>query len=644
MDKKDRFITRDKEELLERNARKNMELQRIVRRQQIELDTLKKQYKQKCIDYDTVTNAFFWKVSGPIRSLMDRVKHGPAEHGAAPVPPRRPDANIDLSDTYREERLKAQRETVFEKDILFSIIVPLYNTPDVFLREMIDSVRNQTYGNWELCMADGSDSSHGYVGEICRRYQEEDPRIRYRKLDQNYGISGNTNACLEMAEGTYIGLFDHDDLLHPSALFEVMKAITETGADFVYTDELTFLSPDTTTIITAHQKPDFAPDNLRANNYICHFSVFSRALLGQTELFRSAYDGSQDHDLILRLTERAENIVHIPEFLYFWRSHPQSTSQDIESKEYAINAGQRAVHDSVERMGYRCTVDSSYAFPTIYEIQYALKEHPPVSIVIPFGDNIEQLKHCISDIFEKTIYPWIEIVAVGNEPADEAVRTKLQEIDGMDGISVCLGKTEDNVYALKNLGAAEAAGDILIFLDALCEIAAQDWIEQLLMYVQRPDVGAAGGILYSTSDRIVSGPMMLGKHAEHPAGIVFGGNPRGTIGYMGRICYAQNCTAVSGAFMMVRRDRFKEAGGFDAAYQTVLGDIDFCLRLRKGGYLNVWNPLAELMIQREALSDGAGSEELAMDKAYFCKLWSTELEKRDRYYNDANGLFDIQWI
>ena len=228
-----------------------------------------------------------------------------------------------------KKRGREETAFVFNKDIKFSVLVPLYNTPKKFLEEMIRSVQYQTYGNWELCLADGSDGEHDFVERYCLRAAEADSRIKYKKLTENKGISENTNECIKMASGDYIALFDHDDVLHPSALFECMKAICNNDADYVYTDEATFLGNSKSTILSFHFKPDFAYDNLLANNYICHFSVFKASLIDKVGMFRHKYDGSQDHDIILRLTNAAKNVVHIPKLLYFWRSHANSVAMDI---------------------------------------------------------------------------------------------------------------------------------------------------------------------------------------------------------------------------------------------------------------------------------------------------------------------------
>ena len=250
-----------------------------------------------------------------------------------------------------EETLKGQRETKLPGNMRFSVIVPLYNTPLTLLRETVDSVVNQSYENWELCLADGSDAAHGEVGDYCRERARTDPRILYHKLEKNLGISGNSNAALEMAGGEYIALFDHDDLLRADALFEMAKAIHETGADFLYSDEMIFETPKIHKVLGIRFKPDFTPEDLLTNNFICHLTVFRRELLEKTGGFRPDYDGSQDHDLVLRLTAAAQRIQHIPKVLYFWRSVPGSVAADIHMKEYAIDAGRRAVETFLRNKG-----------------------------------------------------------------------------------------------------------------------------------------------------------------------------------------------------------------------------------------------------------------------------------------------------
>lgn len=424
----------------------------------------------------------------------------------------------------RLPRPAAQEETV-----LFSLLVPLYNTPEPFLREMIASVQGQFYSRWQLCLADGSDKEHGRVEEICREYAARDPRILYRRLPQNLGISGNTNECLKMAAGAYIALFDHDDLLHPRALYEAARAIREQGADFVYTDEATFLSPDRARITLLHYKPDFSPDNLLANNYICHFTVFAAGLLRGMEAFRSAYDGSQDHDLILRLTAQARKIAHIPQILYLWRAHPQSTASGVGVKSHAMDASQRAIRD--------------FLFPQAVEIS-----------TVREGLNIYRISWpLMADVRDVTVISAAEAGAI-----NRAVR--------------------------------ECGTDYVLLLSPQAEPLEDESIRAMLMYAQRPDVGAVGAKLHHQG-RITHAGVAVGIDGKRPVDYPYRGKPADEVGYMGRLSYAQDVTAVSGQCLMLRRALLEELGGLDEG-SAGLWDIDLCLRLREAGYLNVFTPFA----------------------------------------------------
>ena len=303
---------------------------------------------------------------------------------------------------YTEEELEHQKCVSFPNAVTFSILVPLYNTPEKFLREMIESVTTQTYGKWQLCLADGSDADHGDVEQICREYMALDERICYRKLEKNLGISGNTNACIEMATGEYIALFDHDDLLHPSALYEMMMAICRQQADFIYTDEDLFRETPADAYCPNY-KPDFAPDTLRSYNYICHFTAFSRELLDQVGGFRSEFDGSQDYDIILRLTEKAKHVVHIPKVLYYWRNHADSTASDVSAKPYTMTAAKKALTEHLQRVGLKGEV-SDAAAPTTYRIKYEIVGEPLVSIIVYRPEGDENTQRCMKSIQEKTLY------------------------------------------------------------------------------------------------------------------------------------------------------------------------------------------------------------------------------------------------
>lgn len=542
--------------------------------------------------------------------------------------------SMELSEADREEQQKYK----FDRDIKISILVPLYNTPIEFLEGMISSVTAQTYGNWELCLADGSDKEHRSVGSAVKKLAAKDKRIRYKKLDKNLGISENTNACIDMASGDYIALFDHDDLLHPEALFDVMKAICEKNADFVYTDEAVFESPDITKITNVHFKPDYAIDTLRSNNYICHFSVFSRELLTKAGRFRSECDGSQDHDLILRLTHHASKVIHIPKVLYFWRSHPLSVAQDIDSKPYVGKAGQKAVSDSITKMGLKGTVESSAEFPSIYRIRYDIHCKDKVSIIIAVKNHYDRLVHCIDSIYEKTAYENFEIIIIDTGAMKDIAPGYQKKIMKHKHIKVISADKSCSYSASLNKGALAAEGRYYLFLNYDTQIIESQWIEELMMYVQREDVGAAGGLLYYTDDTVRHAGIVLGMGKQGTAGRSFYRCPKQSLGYMGRMCYAQNVTAVSAEMMLVKKTVFWEVRGFDEEFSDAYGDIDFCMRIRAKGYLIVWTPYAKAYhLTSPAESEKASLSDESCER--FRKRWKKELEQGDPYFN-PNFLLD----
>ncbi|HOO26820.1 MAG TPA: glycosyltransferase [Lachnospiraceae bacterium] len=551
------------------------------------------------------------------------------------------------------ETVKAQRNTEFSKNIKFSILVPLYNTPEKFLREMLASVENQTYQNWELCLADGSDGEHADVGRICAEFAAQDEkaagsagfsesRVKYVKLAENLGISGNTNACFALATGEYIGLFDHDDLLHPCALYEYMKVICEQNADYIYCDETTFCGSSIDHMITLHFKPDFAIDNLRANNYICHFSVFSKELLAQTGFFRSEFDGSQDHDMILRLTMAAKKIVHVPMILYYWRSHAGSVAADINAKTYAIDAAKGAVSAHLTACGFeKFKIESSRAFETIFRIRYHLTEKPLISILIPNKDHVGDLRRCMDSIIERTSYENHEIIIIENNSTDPDTFSYYEALEKHPSVRVVTFKGSFNYSSVNNYGAQFAAGRYLVFLNNDTKVVTRSWLEELLMYAQRQDIGAVGCMLYYEDYSIQHAGIVLGLGAHRTAGHSHYKMSKDNLGYMGRLCYAQNVSAVTGACMMTKKVLFDELGGFSEEFAVALNDVDYCLRLRERGYLNVFTPFAELFHYESKsrgtdVSDQATKENAARydrESELFRNKWKTVLEAGDPYFN-----------
>lgn len=601
---------------------------------------------------DRIKNNPLWKASKPLRQTMHwglrnyrRVRNlgGPKGiarklrqkkieseakklHGTASFP--------------TPEQAAAQRDTKFERTVKISILVPLWNNQREFQIQMLESVMNQTYQNWELCLADGSDEEHSYIGEICREYAARaDGRIIYRKLDKNGGISGNTNECVKLATGEYIGLFDQDDILHPSALYEYVKVINEQGADYIYCDETTFKGDSINNMITLHFKPDFAPDNLRANNYICHFSVFSRTLLEGTELFRSGFDGSQDHDMILRLTANARKVVHVPKLLYYWRSHKASTASDISAKPYAIAAAKGAVADNLTRCGFKnFEIKSTRAFDTIFEIKYEILGEDRISILIPNRDHADDLRRCIDSIRERSTYENYEIIVIENNSSDRAVFAYYETLKKQKNITVVTYDGEFNYAKINNFGARHASGKYLLLLNNDTQVISMNWLEALLMYAQRPDVGAVGAKLYYGDRTIQHAGVVIGLGAHRTAGHTHYKINYDNLGYMGKLCYAQNVSAVTGACLMVRKSIYDALGGLDEQFAVALNDVDFCLRIREKGYLNVFTPFAELYHFESAsrgsdIVDESKAARYEQESALFRERWKELLAKGDPYYN-----------
>ncbi len=598
-----------------------------------------------------IRNNPLWKISAPLRRVMhycirqrgrlkncgnlrgvwakikykEREREAMTRYGTASFPD--------------EKRRKEETETVFPHMVKISILVPLWNNQREFQIQMLDSVMNQTYGNWELCLADGSDDEHGYMGEICKEYAARaDGRIVYKKLEKNGGISGNTNECLKLATGEYIGLLDQDDILHPSVLYEYVKVINEQGADYIYCDETTFKNNDINKMLTMHFKPDYAVDNLRANNYICHFSVFHRHLLDGDELFRSKYDGSQDHDMILRLTDRAENIVHVPKLMYYWRSHAGSVASGIEAKTYAIDAAKGAVAEHLRNHGFgHFRITSTRAFETIFKISYQIAGSPKISIVIANKDHESDLRRCITSILEKSTYDNYEIIVVENNSETPEIWEYYEKLRGDGRVKVVTYEGSFNYSAVNNLGVREAEGEYILLLNNDTQVITVNWMEELLMYAQREDVGAVGAKLYYGDKTIQHAGVVLALGAHRTAGHSHYGQHRENLGYMGRLCYAQNVSAVTGACLMVAKELYWKVGGLDESFAVSLNDVDFCIKLREAGYLNVFTPFAELYhfesVSRGLDDQGEKAERYEEESARFRAKWKAVLEKGDPYYN-----------
>lgn len=531
--------------------------------------------------------------------------------------------------------LRKQKNTTFEYMPKISIVVPLYKTPEKYLAEMIRSVRKQSYQNWELCLSDGS-GKKSPIKEMLKKYERKDSRIKVVYHKDSLDISENTNAALNLTTGDYIAFMDHDDLIPPQTLFECVSAINRhRDADMIYTDE-DKVDMEGKKHFMPHFKPDFNIDMLRSVNYICHFCLVKRELYEKVGKLNPKFNGAQDYDFVLRCVERTNQILHIPKILYHWRSHSSSTAENPESKKYAFEAGARAIQAHYERLGIQATVQET-KHKGLYRTKYQLLEKPLVSVIIPNKDHIKDLDKCIKSLEGKNTYENIEYIIVENNSQEEetfAYYKDLEESDEKACVVYWDGKGFN--YPLINMyGVENSKGDYLLFLNNDTEIMNDDCIEELLSYCMRPEVGAVGARLYYEDGTIQHAGVIVGLGGV--AGHAFVGFEHDALGYFGRIQTAQDYSAVTAACMMVKRSVFEEVGGFDDGYAVAFNDVDLCMKIRKAGYLIVYNPYAELT-HYESKSRGYEDSEEKVKRfnseiALFHEKWDDFLEKGDPFYN-----------
>lgn len=537
---------------------------------------------------------------------------------------------------YAEER-KEQEQTVFTKDIKISVIVPLYNTPERFLRDMIESVQAQTFQNWELCMGDGSDEAHPDVERIAWEYAAKDKRIIYRRLEKNEGISGNTNACLAFANGNYVALMDHDDMLHPSALFRCATEIEKNNAEFVYTDEMTFQRDSIKKIVTLHFKPAYSPQNLNGVNYITHLIVFKKSLLDQNGVYNDAYDGSQDHDMILRLTTAAAKVSHVPEILYFWRVHPQSVSADISAKPYAIDAGRRAVHDNEARLGREAKIHSSCICATHYRLEYVLPEEPQITLIVTHYNAAKELGRLLSSLDKRTKYRKFLVTVADCGSTEEEARAFLSLL-AENGITVQRKDAEENLPRFLNRVVKETESPYVTFLDAATEIMDELWLSRLVQYEMQEQIGMTGSRLTDMYGMVEEAGYIIGLGEDGIALPIEHKNNYSAPGYMGRMYYAHNVSALSLFGAMVAKEKWEMVGGLCEALTDphYLG-IDLSLRFRAKGMQVVLNPYVIQTITKAPLEgwlpENARELHLTQDRTFMKKNWGEMLSEGDPYYN-----------
>lgn len=532
-----------------------------------------------------------------------------------------------------EEELNIQRKKKFKVEPKISIIVPMYKTKEIFFEDLIECLQNQTYSNWELCLADGSPE----INKELEKYYINEDRIKYKFLNKNDGISGNTNEALKMVTGDYIGLLDHDDVLPRFALYEIVKCINENpNVEFIYSDE-DKINETIENRGGPHFKPDFAPETLAAHNYITHFVVLKKELMAKLGGFRKEYNGAQDFDLVLRASEETDKIIHIPKILYHWRIHNESTAKVSDAKPYAYEAGKRAAHDHQIRLGRKAIVEHGEDVPGIYNIQFEVEGNPKVSILIPNKDNIKILKKCINSILEKTTYNNYEIIIIENNSENEKTFKYYEKLKENSKIKILEYKDKGFNYSkIINYGVKNCDGDFVLQLNNDTELITSDWLEKFIGYAQQKEIGAVGARLYFKDKSIQHAGIAIGIGGF--AANLFSRLPRGMRGYYGKDCLIQNLSAVTGACLFSRREIYEEVGYMDEEnFKIALNDVDFCLKIREKGYRIVYNPYIELM-HYESISRGyentpEKNERFNEEVNNFKEKWKELLKKGDPYYN-----------
>lgn len=532
-----------------------------------------------------------------------------------------------------DKQVAEQRKHKFKNNPKISIVVPMYNTPKNFFEELVDSCIRQSYTNWELCLADGSPEENKEL----RKIYSKDERIKYKFLGKNEGISGNTNEALKMVTGDYIALLDHDDLLSDYALYFVVECINNhPDVEFMYSDEDKINEKGDR--YDAYFKPDFAPDTLRCQNYICHFSIFKKELMDKLEGFRSKYDGAQDYDIFLRMSEITEpsKIRHIPRILYHWRVHSESTAKlDSNAKNYAFDNGVVAIQDHIDRLGLKGKVTPGEVGGT-YRTDYEVIGNPKVSIIIPNKDGKDILEVCIKSLLEKTTYTNYEIVIVENNSTSKEIFKFYKELEKNEKIKVVkYPETGFNYPAIINYGVKNSDGEYVVQLNNDTELITPNWLELMLGFCQRKDVGGVGVKLYYPDDTIQHAGIIVGLGGV--AGHRFKEVPKGGHGYFAKESMIENLSAVTAACIMNPRSVYEEVGYMDEGFAVAFNDVDFCLKIREKGYLIVYNPFVEFK-HYESKSRGAENTPEKIKRfqgeiARFKERWQDFLDEGDPYYN-----------
>lgn len=532
-----------------------------------------------------------------------------------------------------EETLETQRKQKFDYSPLISIAVPAYQTPVEFLRQMIESLIVQTYSNWELCIVNASPDNEE-MQKVLAEYSAGDSRVRFCNLKENLGIAENTNRAFAMAKGEFVGLLDHDDLLAPNALYEIVKILQDhPQADALYTDE-DKVTTELDEHFQPHLKPDFNLDLLRSNNYICHFFVVRKSIVEKAGGFRKEFDGAQDYDFIFRCTENAGEVLHVPEILYHWRTHKASTADNPASKMYAFEAGKRAIEAHLERTGTKGEVSHTQDLG-FYRVKYPVQGKPLVSVIIPNKDEKETLQTCLEMLEKNTGYQNFEIIIVENNSTTDEIFRYYKELSGNRKIHLLRWGKEFNYSAINNFAVAHAKGEYLLFLNNDVKSINSDWLEEMLGVCQRPEVGGVGAKLIYPDNTIQHAGCVIGMGGI--AGHMFVDMPADRTGYLHKASLLQDMSAVTAACLLMKKEVFEQAGGFTEELAVAFNDVDLCLKVRKNGYLIVYDPYAKLYHMESKTRGAEDSKEkvrrFQTEIEYMRCHWIDILKNGDPCYN-----------
>jgi len=521
---------------------------------------------------------------------------------------------------------------------MISVVVPTYNTPDKYLVPVVDSLKNQAYDNWQLCISDASTDKDRQ--KAIKSISASDKRIKYMHK-AGLHISDNTNQGIGLAEGEYIGLLDHDDTLSPHALEEVAVVIATNSPDIIYSDE-DKLSDDGVERLIPFFKPNWSPDLLLGVNYITHFLVVKKSLIDKAGGLRGKYDGAQDYDLLLRLTEITDSIVHIPKILYHWRLADGSTAKSVGEKNYADNAGQEALRDAVRRRKIKAEVVEIPERPTNYRLRYLLPEHlPKISIIIPFKDKPGLLKRCVDSILKKTTYENYEIILVSNNSEDQSTYDLIKFLEQDKHVKAFMWDYPFNYSKINNFGVKKSSGDYVILLNNDTEVITPEWLDELVGVAIQPGVGAVGPMLLYPDKKngIQHAGVILGMGTM--AGHAFRHRQPGDWTDFGLPAWPRNYLALTAACVIVSRKLYDRVGGLDEKFIVAGNDVAFCLSLHELGYRNIYWPFASLY-HHESVSVGTYDNGIQSDYDYSLKYYEPYHDNGDPYFNPNLDLMNEQ--